>query len=126
MDNNNKHDIDNFMLRSSMQRFRAEAERLRKLADDCEARANDYEAELERREIEALPLKIGDKLLITSDLFPKYAPYMPPDRDVFIATIDDFGSYGGDLRAWCGSGGISIEEAIRMRAAYLADHESEV
>lgn len=83
-------------------------------------------AELERRTIAKLPIKVGDKMLVTRDMFPKYAEYMRDGDEPFEATIEAISKFDGDeIKAWNGNCGITIEDAITMHEAYLRKHESE-
>lgn len=75
------------------------------------------QAELSRRQIDKTPIKVGDKILVTKEMLPKYAPYTTKPFIATIEAVDSFG--GGEIKAWVGRGGATMEDALVMRKAYL-------
>lgn len=114
------------VLAETIEEFKAESELYRKHIAANDKIIRELESERDRRVIQTFPFKAGDKILVTPDMFPKYARYLVGSHETFEAVIEEIASFEGkEIKVWIGRGGISIEDATTMRTAYLRAHESE-
>lgn len=120
------NDVSNSEIEQEVRKLREQAQQYRNVAQSKDELADEYEGELVRREIARLPIKKGDKILVTPDMYPKYAKYMIGETESHEVVIDDIAAYDDDgVKAWSGNGGMTIEDALTMRRAYLEAHATE-